>query len=110
MSNKNHTFTDMEFIEVRRIVTDKKGTLKIVPETMCIQDIKTFRPWYNNGSNSFKGEATLLVLKSVNRVTGQSVDHDKEKEDLPTMMIEENYSDFLKRMSGRVIIFGKQAP
>lgn len=96
---------DLDFIEVNRIVK-KDGNQEIVPETMRVTEIKTFRPWYKSSTDTFKGDAVLVVLYSKNKVTGQ-VNPDKEDSNLPTMMICESYESFKNRLRERVIVLGK---
>lgn len=118
----------MEFIEVRRIVNGKRGQ-QVVHETMLVDDIKTFRPWHKSDTDTFKGEATMIVLKQNAKVADHATEIDrdclkdvenifknygynqdnidsflKKRDNLNTMMINEDYNDFLKRMSGRVIL------
>ncbi|HHT9135864.1 MAG TPA: hypothetical protein ACFYEK_01325 [Candidatus Wunengus sp. YC60] len=81
-------------INVRKILKNK-----IYDETILISDIKSFRHWRKKENDLFPGEATFLVLKAKDT-------DDKNAEDskqLPTMLIQESYSDFMRRMSGKVI-------
>lgn len=94
----------MEFIEVSRIITNKKGVQLTALETLKISDIRTFRPWYKTLKDTFKGEATLVVLYNKSKVTGvENVDDDDKSH---TMLVSEDYKDFLARLGGRVIING----
>lgn len=88
-----------DFVEVRKVIKNK-----IYTETIDVSDIKSFRPWQKAANDSFEGEATFLILKkSYNNHEENDTDETKKKE-FPTMLIQESYADFLKRMSGRVII------
>lgn len=100
-----------DFIQIERIVKNKKGVQEVKPEVICVSEIHTFRPWYPGQFDTWKGDATLLVMKSVSRVTGdqeESEENDKNKNDknLPTLVIHEKFTNFIKRMSGRVILIG----
>jgi hypothetical protein len=98
---------DFSFIEINRIVENKDRKQVVVPETISVKDIKTFRPWYKSKTDTFQGEATLIVLYFQNKaVTEESSEGDK-KSNLHTMLICEDYANFRDRMSGRVIIMGK---
>lgn len=94
----------MDFIQVERIIKDGKGIQKVAPEVISISEIHTFRPWHHNENDTVKGDATLLVMKNSSRVTGQP--GEKISDNLPTMVIHESFNNFIKRMSGRVIIIG----
>jgi hypothetical protein len=94
----------MEFIQVDRVVKDKTGQQVVAPETISIDEIRSFRPWKFTETDKVKGKCTLLVLKSTSRATGQPAE--KENDNLPTMVINESYDNFLQRMSGRVILIG----
>jgi hypothetical protein len=95
----------MDFIQVDRVIKDKSGIQVVAPEVIAISEIKTFRPWKFTETDTVKGKCTLLVLKSTSRATGQPAEKD-EKENLPTMVINESFTNFLQRMSGRVILMG----
>ena len=112
----------MEFIEVSRITEDKNKIQVIRPETICVADIKTFRPWHRGKTDTYKGDATIIVLRPVSEKPDQDPtvkkpnDNDECscgskkkykqccKETLPTILINESYHDFLNRMNGKVIL------
>lgn len=118
----------MDFLEIRRLITNKSGTQIVVPETLSIKEIKSFRPWQKAPKDTFEGKAVLVLLYSKNKVTGSQEDKVEElysmirnsrltKEDLDkfikemvntgdTMLVSESYESFLLRLSGRVIING----
>jgi hypothetical protein len=95
----------MDFIEVKRVVVGKDSKQKVVSEAIQVKEIKTFRPWYKSKTDTFEGDATMIVLYNKNKST-----RDDEAEvipdngNLPTMLIAESFTSFIKRMSGRVII------
>lgn len=76
-------------IEVKKILKNQ-----IYIESIRIEDIKSFRPWRKKENDTFDGEATFLVLQS---------GEEEDKKQLPTMLIQESYSNFLRRMGGKVI-------
>jgi hypothetical protein len=94
----------MDFIEIKRIVTNKSGDKITVPETLKVAEIKTFRPWHKNAKDTFKGEATLVVLYSKNKTTGGD---DPDDKNLDTLLVNESYDNLRDRLSGRVIVIGK---
>lgn len=94
----------MDFIEVTRIVTNKDGSQKTVPETMKVGEIKTFRPWYKSAKDKFEGDATLVVLYNKSKVTGHENEAKEEESNYHTMLIAESYSSLRDRLKGRVII------
>lgn len=95
----------MDFIQVGRIVKDKSGRQKVSPEAIRVNDIHSFRTWMRGENDTYeKSEVTLLVMKSGAKITGDKVERDNG--DLPTMVIHETFTNFLKRMSGNVIILG----
>lgn len=75
------------FVEVEKI-TEKKGTTKIVVESINLNEIKGFRAWHKSESDQkeVKGDITILYLQS------SSSD---EKND---MRINENYDKFVARI------------
>lgn len=97
----------MDFIEVKRIVTNKMGEKVTVPETIAVAEVKTFRPWHKGINDKFKGDATLVVLYNKNKVTGDGSEENDEK-NLNTMLINEKYEDLRDRLSGRVIIIAQR--
>lgn len=86
-----------QYIEVRRIVSnDEKVNIESRPEVIEVGKIKSFRAWHKgNKDRLIKGEITILVMKS------DKVDPERKIE---TMLIEEAYSDFIDRMSAKVIV------
>jgi hypothetical protein len=108
----------MDFILIDRIVRDKSGKQVPKQEVICVHDIHSFRPWMPGENDSFGGKATILVMKASSRMTGQKSEKfkdsdegsegrdDKNGDKLPTMLILEDFTNFIKRMSGRVILMG----
>lgn len=74
-------------------------------ETLKVAEIKAFRPWYKTPKDTFKGDATLVMLYSKSKVTGVESADDEDR--AHTMLISEAYPNFLKRLSGQVIINGE---
>lgn len=95
----------MDFIEVKRVVTGKDKKQKVVSEAIQVKEIKTFRPWYKSDNDTFEGEATMIVLYNKNK--GNTPD-EEDNGNLPTMLIAEAFTSFIKRMSGRVIIMNHE--
>lgn len=95
----------MDFIEVKRVVVGKDKKQKVVSEAIQVKEIKTFRPWYKSATDTFDGEATMIVLYNKNKSTQvDEGDIVPDNGNLPTMMIAESFTSFIQRMSGRVII------
>lgn len=91
---------DAVHIEVRKIIRNQ-----IFIESVRIDDIKTFRAWRKKEGDTFDGEATFLVLKPSEEKEEEGQPHEpgRPKKPLPTMLIQESYTNFLRRMSGKVI-------
>lgn len=89
-----------DFIEVKRVTNDKNDNQIAVPETICVADILTFRPWHPGKNDTLPGEQTLIVLNPNSKIKGDTT---KTNE----IHIHEPYKEFLKRMSGRVIVLAK---
>lgn len=95
-----------DFIELNRIIKNRKNEQVIVKETIKISEIKTFRPWHKASTDTFKGDAIMIVLYNKNKTAGEESSPEDEK-NLNTMLVQENYDDLMKRLSGRVIIVGR---
>jgi hypothetical protein len=104
----------MEFIEVRRVITNRRSEQSVVKETINVKDIKTFRSWHKGKSDTFAGEATLIVFyghptknddaRPADAGTSGDSDNNDDKLKLPTMLIAEDYTSFIDRMSARVVV------
>ena len=82
-------------IQVRKILKNQ-----ILLETIAISDIKSFRPWRKKENDTFDGEATFLVLRKKDKDGPENPDEEKK---LPTMLIQEDYKNFSRRMEGKII-------
>lgn len=88
-----------QFIEIKRVTKDKNSVNILKDETIRIEDIKSFRPWFKNEQEKkeIKGEITMLVMKD------SSVEPDSERK-VNTLLVNEAYNDFLIRMRAVVIV------
>lgn len=91
MSNERY-----EYIEVKRILSDESGiSTKTQKETLKTSAVEAFRDWRKTEKNkAIAGDITLLVLTS-QKPLGDSGG-------ARTILIEENYEDFIYRLNERV--------
>jgi hypothetical protein len=90
-----------QFIEIKRVTKDKNKVNILKDETIRIEDIKSFRPWFKNEQEKkeIKGEITMLVMKD----SSVDIDSDSERK-VNTLLVNEAYNDFLIRMRAVVIV------
>jgi len=109
--------TGIEFVEILRVTSDKeKVNDSVKPETILIDDIKSFRQWHKGRNDSrIKGDMTIIIVKDDKEKKDNELEKidpiyltEEEKQSLKpkvkTILIEENYNDFLNRMSAHVPI------
>ncbi len=92
-----------QFIEIKRVTKDKSGANVLKDETILIEDIKGFRPWFKNDQEKreIKGEVTMLIMKGS---IEQEVPAEGDKKKANTLLVNESYNDFLTRMRAFVIV------
>ena len=90
---------EAKFIEVKRVVSEKESSVNThsSPESFPIDSIGPFRAW-KKGVNDvkIKGDMTLVIIKNNDKESTEK----KEK----TILIEESYESFKKRLGAYVII------
>lgn len=93
---------ETQFIEIRKIITDKKTNQNTHSElhTINVNEIKSFRKWHKRENDAnIVGEMTIIVL---DKQEIKIVRDDSEKFRMRTALIEESYESFMCRLNEKV--------
>jgi hypothetical protein len=101
----------IEFIEVKRVVSENNINVGSRPESYPIDSIFTFREWHKGKNDNFiQGDMTIIVFRPKEKTgktavigeNGDITERSIDKNKLKTILIEESYESFLNRMSSYV--------
>jgi hypothetical protein len=99
----------VEFIEIRRVASDKeKVNISGKPEVIPIRKIDSFRAWHKGKNDvNIQGNMTIIIVcedekekKEVDEILDENKGDKRKK--VKTILIEEDYKDFLARLSSAV--------
>jgi hypothetical protein len=107
----SETEKPLVFIEVNRVVSEKKLNVGVNPEVYPIHAIHTFRRWHKGKNDDYiAGEITLLVIypdkqepkKTAVVNDGVARETVKTFDKLKNILIAESYESFLDRFNAKV--------
>lgn len=92
---------------------DDKVNVKVHPEVILIDDIKSFRAWHKGDNDRYiPGDMTIIVLKPLpekeveevilHETPAEKAQREKDKKRFRTILIEESFRDFRDRINAKV--------
>lgn len=106
----------IEFIEVKRVLSNAdRDNVGTQPEIFNVADIKSARAWHKGKHDkAIKGDMTIVLLRNDAKNTPETIFNEteeekswreeKEKQKPKTILIEEPYQSFIRRMSQKAIV------